>query len=80
MNVHHTYMSPDFVRAAHVEWVHSTWTGVVSGDEQSRDGETILSGLSHRLKTRTVELASKVMARSKSQLNSKETDGEERWA
>ena len=63
-----------------MDWPHSTWMGVVSGDEQSRDGETSLSGLFHRLKIQTVELASKVIAKSKPQLNSKEKDGEERWA
>ena len=70
-------MSPDFVRTAHTDMLHSTWTGVVFGDEQSRDGEMILTGLSHRPEVQTVELASKVMARSKAQLNSKEKDEEE---
>ena len=79
-NGHHTYTSPDFVRAAHVDRVHSTWMGVVFGDEQSRDGEITLSGLSHRPKVQTMKLVSKVIARSEPQLNSKEKDGEEGWA
>ena len=71
-NGHHAYTSPDFIRTVECDQPHSTWAGVVSGDEQSRNGEMSRNGLPQLAKLQTVELGSKVIAQWQWQLNSKE--------
>ena len=56
---HHTYTSPDPVRTAQNEKPVSAWMGVVSGEEQSSEGETSRIGQPQSLNIQTVELASR---------------------